>query len=83
MLWDVWAFNKLWQTMESWLSSENILKPCKITPNSSIFIGPGLSCMVLHHFVNSSVFRLCKLDEHAALQEDGFAHGLSVAAPGS
>lgn len=29
---DVWASNKLWQTMESWLSSENILKPYKITP---------------------------------------------------
>lgn len=28
---DVWASNKLWQTMESWLSSENILKPYKIT----------------------------------------------------
>lgn len=29
---DVWASNKLWQTMESWLSSENILKLHKITP---------------------------------------------------
>lgn len=29
---DVWASNKLWQTMGSWLSSENILKLYKITP---------------------------------------------------
>lgn len=58
---DVWASNKLWQTMESWLSSENILKPYKIAPAAKFFIEPDLSCMVLDHFINSSVFGLCKL----------------------